>query len=178
MFVKDFNERQLTRLYSHGNTQNIIYNYFSCNSFAVCYVHVSWTNHGILNFLCYRNNTIVSFYRFSIMGKTDPNTVTRIGGCSFELEICYLPSVGFPSRASDSTPTKSILKNGTIKTSTPKTEVGIERTKSGDFVVSRAACVGIRRKRLKGDSWCYKKVCEQVLALTTTELKRPVESSV
>ncbi|KAK9506875.1 hypothetical protein O3M35_008728 [Rhynocoris fuscipes] len=28
------------------------------------------------------------------------------------------------------------------------------------------AQVGIRRKRLKGDSWCYKQVCEQVLKLT------------
>jgi len=25
--------------------------------------------------------------------------------------------------------------------------------------------VGIRRKRLKGDAWCYKKVCEEVLRL-------------
>lgn len=25
--------------------------------------------------------------------------------------------------------------------------------------------VGIRRKRLKGDAWCYKRVCEEVLAL-------------
>merc|ERR1711915_987748 len=26
--------------------------------------------------------------------------------------------------------------------------------------------VGIRRKRLKGDAWCYKKVCEEVLKMT------------
>ena len=26
--------------------------------------------------------------------------------------------------------------------------------------------VGIRRKRLKGDAWCYKKVCEEVLRMT------------
>ncbi len=25
--------------------------------------------------------------------------------------------------------------------------------------------VGIRRKRLKGDAWCYKKVCEEVLRM-------------
>jgi len=25
--------------------------------------------------------------------------------------------------------------------------------------------IGIRRKRLKGDAWCYKKVCEEVLRL-------------
>jgi len=28
--------------------------------------------------------------------------------------------------------------------------------------------VGIRRKRLKGDAWCYKKVCEEVLRLTAS----------
>ncbi|XP_034244489.1 maternal embryonic leucine zipper kinase-like isoform X2 [Thrips palmi] len=28
-----------------------------------------------------------------------------------------------------------------------------------------APLVGIRRKRLKGDAWCYKRVCEEVLAL-------------
>lgn len=25
--------------------------------------------------------------------------------------------------------------------------------------------VGIRRKRLKGDAWCYKKICEDVLKM-------------
>uniref|UniRef100_T1HDC1 non-specific serine/threonine protein kinase n=1 Tax=Rhodnius prolixus TaxID=13249 RepID=T1HDC1_RHOPR len=28
--------------------------------------------------------------------------------------------------------------------------------------------VGIKRKRLKGDAWCYKQVCEQILKLTNT----------
>lgn len=38
--------------------------------------------------------------------------------------------------------------------------------------------VGIRRKRLKGDSWFYKKVCEEVLTLTATCFKATLESSV
>jgi maternal embryonic leucine zipper kinase len=30
--------------------------------------------------------------------------------------------------------------------------------------------VGILRKRLNGDTWCYKKVCEEVLALAAMDL--------
>jgi maternal embryonic leucine zipper kinase len=30
--------------------------------------------------------------------------------------------------------------------------------------------VGILRKRLTGDTWCYKKVCEEVLALAAMDL--------
>lgn len=90
---------------------------------------------------------------------------------------------------SGSTPTKSIMKNGLNLT--PTTHNGLHKSKSeekgtptrgfvnSDFKVSApSARIGIRRKRLKGDSWCYKKVCEQVLALTATELKQPSESSV
>ena len=29
--------------------------------------------------------------------------------------------------------------------------------------------VGIRRKRLKGDAWCYKRVCEEVLRLAASK---------
>ena len=29
--------------------------------------------------------------------------------------------------------------------------------------------VGIRRKRLKGDAWCYKRVCEQVLRMASIQ---------
>lgn len=54
----------------------------------------------------------------------------RLGGCSFELEVCYLPSLGLGP------------------------EIG---------------GLGVRRKRLKGDAWAYKKVCEQVLALTAQD---------
>jgi len=32
--------------------------------------------------------------------------------------------------------------------------------------------VGIRRKRLKGDAWCYKKVCEEVLKMTAVSAVR------
>jgi len=32
--------------------------------------------------------------------------------------------------------------------------------------------VGIRRKRLKGDAWCYKKVCEEVLKMTAVSSKQ------
>ncbi|XP_068084955.1 maternal embryonic leucine zipper kinase [Anabrus simplex] len=32
-----------------------------------------------------------------------------------------------------------------------------------------APVVGVRRKRLKGDAWCYKRVCEEVLALASVK---------
>lgn len=127
---------------------------------------------------------------FTLRGKLEPNVVNRLGGCSFELEICYLPTIGPQPSLSGSTPTKSILKNGVNGTPTQ-----LQKSKSDDtpisasknpesykthsgFCVTPSAKIGIRRKRLKGDSWCYKKVCEQVLALTATELKQPSESSV
>lgn len=72
------------------------------------------------------------FFRFTLRGKMEPVTSYRLGGCSFELEICYLPTLG----------------------------------SSSDI-----ASIGIRRKRLKGDAWCYKKVCEQVLALTASDFE-------
>lgn len=98
----------------------------------------------------------------------EPNNST-LGGCSFELEICFVPSIGPPQNSSEAviTPNKSILKNGIINS---------DGVKESTFI--RSACVGIRRKRLKGDAWCYRNVCEQVLALTAVELKRPTESSV
>ena len=37
--------------------------------------------------------------------------------------------------------------------------------------------VGIRRKRLKGDAWCYKKVCEEVLRLAAVSSKWTFHSS-
>lgn len=99
----------------------------------------------------------------------EPNNSSRLGGCSFELEICFIPSIGIMQNCADAiTPNKSILKNGTLN-GKPNADVSN---------VVRSACVGIRRKRLKGDSWCYRNVCEQVLALTAVELKRPIESSV
>lgn len=103
----------------------------------------------------------------------EPNSSNRLGDCSFELEICYVPSIGRPRNSADAaTPTRSVLKNGTLKGRALR-----EGEREPDPGV-RSACIGIRRKRLKGDAWCYKKVCEQVLALTATELRRPIESSV
>lgn len=100
----------------------------------------------------------------------EPNNSIRMGGCSFELEICYIPAIGISQSTSEAaTPTKSILKNGTLNG---------KMNCEGSSNTSRCGSVGIRRKRLKGDSWCYKNVCEQILALTTVELKRPAESSV
>lgn len=32
-----------------------------------------------------------------------------------------------------------------------------------------APLVVVRRKRLKGDAWCYKKICEEVLSLTVRD---------
>lgn len=37
--------------------------------------------------------------------------------------------------------------------------------------------VGIRRKRLKGDAWVYKRVCEEILALTTEDISTDTEIS-
>ncbi|KAL1516515.1 hypothetical protein ABEB36_000423 [Hypothenemus hampei] len=75
---------------------------------------------------------------FALKGSMDSS---RLGGCSFELEICYLPS-NFMAKQQ-------------------RKPIGENEDKLENFI-------GIRRKRLKGDSWCYKKVCEQVLALTST----------
>lgn len=72
-------------------------------------------------------------------------------GCSFELEICFLPQM--------------VLNITPIKQKQSHLESNVQNH------------VGIRRKRLKGDSWCYKKVCEQVLGLTATGF-RPTESNV
>jgi len=37
--------------------------------------------------------------------------------------------------------------------------------------------VGIRRKRLKGDAWVYKRVCEEILALTAGDITTNPENS-
>lgn len=109
-------------------------------------------------------------FSFRLRGKLEPNTIARLGGCSFELEICYLPDL---NPVLDKTPTKSILKNSALKYDSPISSKENEYSKG-----KNTAKVGIRRKRLKGDSWCYKKVCEEVLALTSAELTQPIESSV
>ncbi|XP_043516246.1 maternal embryonic leucine zipper kinase-like [Frieseomelitta varia] len=43
--------------------------------------------------------------------------------------------------------------------------------------VSNKKLVGIRRKRLKGDAWVYKRVCEEVLALAAKDLSAESEGS-
>ncbi|KAK1134826.1 hypothetical protein K0M31_007597 [Melipona bicolor] len=43
--------------------------------------------------------------------------------------------------------------------------------------VSNEKLVGIRRKRLKGDAWVYKRVCEEVLALAAKDLSAESEGS-
>lgn len=127
---------------------------------------------------------------FSIRGKVEPTQ--RIGGCSFELEICYLPTINSMTvKKQDNimaTPTKSILKNGlnnaTNNQTTPLSRnVTYLKSKNNEDPIlpiesTQSFFVGIRRKRLKGDSWCYKKVCEEILALTATELKPALESAV
>lgn len=42
--------------------------------------------------------------------------------------------------------------------------------------ISNEKLVGIRRKRLKGDAWVYKRVCEEVLALAAEDLSAEPES--
>ncbi|GJQ79329.1 hypothetical protein Trydic_g16194 [Trypoxylus dichotomus] len=106
---------------------------------------------------------------FRLRGKLEPNSTSQLGGCSFELEICYLPNVTLQENM---TPTKSILKDGAFKFS-PMSNKHAEFGRN-----PYVAKVGIRRKRLKGDSWCYKKVCEEVLALTSRDIRQPIESSV
>lgn len=39
-----------------------------------------------------------------------------------------------------------------------------------DGISSGKPMVGIRRKRLKGDAWVYKRVCEEVLALAAEDI--------
>ncbi|XP_076239401.1 maternal embryonic leucine zipper kinase [Calliopsis andreniformis] len=46
-----------------------------------------------------------------------------------------------------------------------------------DGVTSDKLLVGIRRKRLKGDAWVYKRVCEEVLALAAEDLSTEPECS-
>ncbi len=36
-------------------------------------------------------------------------------------------------------------------------------------LIPRVNMVGIRRKRLKGDAWCYKRVCEEVLRMASIQ---------
>lgn len=101
---------------------------------------------------------------FTLRGKLEPIPNKNFGECSFELEICYLPDLSHNIHQFEvSTPTKFLSKKNINNTPI--------QNQSNGFV-------GIRRKRLKGDAWCYKKVCEEVLALTSKEFVGYSESSV
>ncbi|XP_074027901.1 maternal embryonic leucine zipper kinase isoform X2 [Leptinotarsa decemlineata] len=120
---------------------------------------------------------------FTLRGKLDANVIQNLGACSFELEICYIPNLGPPLPKFSNTPTKSILKKGPLNFDSPVQKSLLVGDNKGDKCdVSKngppSAVIGIRRKRLKGDAWCYKKVCEEVLALTANEVKGVTESSV
>ncbi|CAG9837702.1 unnamed protein product [Diabrotica balteata] len=107
---------------------------------------------------------------FILRGKLEPSSKQNLGECSFELHICFLPDLSVnPHQSKSTTPTKSILKKA-ISSTPPNTRRNKENQTNG--------FVGIRRKRLRGDSWCYKKVCEEVLALTSKEFAAFSESAV
>ncbi|XP_030759172.1 uncharacterized protein LOC115884654 [Sitophilus oryzae] len=139
---------------------------------------------------------------FILKGSLDPNILHRFGGCSFELEICYLPDMSLPNilPTNNLTPSKSILRNGILQKDepTPNKDTEAQTASSSSESIkpnensstlrcqnmgnASSSYVGIRRKRLKGDSWCYKKVCEEVLALTSAgfnnSAKEKLESAV
>ncbi|CAH1099200.1 unnamed protein product [Psylliodes chrysocephalus] len=100
---------------------------------------------------------------FTLRGKLDPSANKNLGECSFELEICLIPDLH--QLPQSNTPTKSILKRGVYNTPVKNLK-------------NKENFVGIRRKRLRGDSWCYKKVCEEILALTSKEFVSFSESAV
>ncbi|XP_056629651.1 maternal embryonic leucine zipper kinase-like [Diorhabda sublineata] len=101
---------------------------------------------------------------FTLRGKLEPAPNQNFGVCSFELEICFLPDLSQNLPQSElSTPTKPLSKKNI--NNTPM------QNQSNGFV-------GIRRKRLRGDAWCYKKVCEEILALTSKDFVGYSESSV
>lgn len=68
-----------------------------------------------------------------------------------------------PSYGGSKTPQKPYLRS---EKSTPT---------NSNTPLKSSTLVGIRRKRLKGDAWKYKNVCEEVLALAATDLATPLE---
>jgi hypothetical protein len=136
-----------------------------------------------------RSRHEISLFRFTLRGKVEANVLHPCNGCSFELEICYLPCMGPVTSRSQScdTPPRSILKNGPLHFNTPTGGSSSGATPSSsvkkkdkkvELSNKHFAFVGIKRKRLKGDSWCYKRVCEEVLAVTTKDLRQVTESTV
>jgi maternal embryonic leucine zipper kinase len=69
---------------------------------------------------------------------------------------------------------ESIRQKSTDKTSNCKLtfelEVCLIPVAAGCSSSLHQPMVGILRKRLNGDTWCYKKVCEEVLALAAMDL--------
>ncbi|KAF5281009.1 hypothetical protein FQA39_LY05214 [Lamprigera yunnana] len=102
---------------------------------------------------------------FFLRGKVATND--RLEGCSFELEVCYLPSFTLSQNNNNEIPLK------TLKNTNRSPNLSLL-----PIVRLPAATVGIRRKRLKGDSWCYKTVLEEVLGLTANNFRGVIESAV
>uniref|UniRef100_A0A8D8QR94 non-specific serine/threonine protein kinase n=2 Tax=Cacopsylla melanoneura TaxID=428564 RepID=A0A8D8QR94_9HEMI len=83
---------------------------------------------------------------------------------SFELEVCLIKSsYNKPSGTTDSTESNA----GVDKPVPNSGEPGVV---SPSFLSPELLrpIVGVRRKRLTGDAWCYKKVCEEILTLTSS----------
>lgn len=119
-------------------------------------------------------------FRYTLRGKFHPSAGQNNTECSFELEICYILSVQHLEKngLDFQTPTK-FPKKGQQNTTTPKDNDNVPNgTKVSTENSFNPYIVGIRRKRLKGDSWFYKKVCEEVLSITTTCFKGLLESAV
>lgn len=127
-------------------------------------------------------NKVFFCFSYTLRGKFQPNSSQKSNVCSFELEICYIPSVQlFDNNVQDfETPTKSILKKRPQHIATPKNYGKTFNSSDAieENLFANSHIVGIRRKRLRGDSWFYKKVCEEVLSITSTCFKGLIESSV
>jgi hypothetical protein len=72
-------------------------------------------------------------------------------------------------KANESTGQKSSLRTSNCKLSF-ELEVCLIPVAAGCPASLGQPIVGISRKRLNGDTWCYKKVCEEVLALAAMDL--------
>lgn len=80
---------------------------------------------------------------------------------SFELEVCLINS---SSSTSDSKSNPNHPKSNPAKSNEEPEEMKSNLTSSRPV----RTIVGVRRKRLTGDAWCYKKVCEEILTLTSS----------
>lgn len=80
---------------------------------------------------------------------------------SFELEVCLINS---SSSTRDSKSNPKHPKSNPAKSNEEPEEMKSNLTSSRPV----RTIVGVRRKRLTGDAWCYKKVCEEILTLTSS----------